>query len=87
MGGPHPAPDGCVIEAEANLLTDLNKRSVVAFPRQFGKTTTLAVRIIHSALTKPKKSAVVAPDLRSANSNLVIHQVRGGVAKTATKAD
>jgi phage FluMu gp28-like protein len=40
-------------------------RIVVVFPRQSGKTTTLAIRMIHYALTHPATtSLIVAPGLR-----------------------
>ncbi|MGP8068633.1 MAG: terminase large subunit domain-containing protein [Candidatus Bathyarchaeia archaeon] len=50
---------------QAELLTDASKRIVVVFPRQSGKTTTLAIRMIHFALTNPNTtSLIVAPGLR-----------------------
>ena len=50
---------------QTKLLTDGSKRIVVVFPRQSGKTTTLAIRMIHFALTHPNTtSLIVSPGLR-----------------------
>jgi phage FluMu gp28-like protein len=52
-------------EYQARLLIDTGKRIVVIFPRQSGKTTTLAVRIIWYAAETPRTtSLIVAPGLR-----------------------
>jgi phage FluMu gp28-like protein len=55
----HPKP------YQVKLLRDESKRIVVVYPRQSGKTTTLAVRMIHYAASHPATtSLIVAPGLR-----------------------
>ena len=50
---------------QVKLLQDKEKRIVVIWPRQSGKTTTLAVRMIWYAATHPRTtSLIVAPGLR-----------------------
>jgi phage FluMu gp28-like protein len=50
---------------QVKLLQDKEKRIVVVWPRQSGKTTTLAVRMIWYAATHPRTtSLIVAPGLR-----------------------
>ena len=52
-------------EYQAKLLRDKNKRIVVRWSRQAGKTTTLALRAIWFALKHPKTlTLIVAPSLR-----------------------
>ena len=52
-------------EYQARLLRDPSKRIVVRWCRQAGKTTTIALRAIWFALTKPKTlTLIVAPSLR-----------------------
>lgn len=50
---------------QVKLLEDKEKRIVVIWPRQSGKTTTLSIRMIHYAATHPRTtSLIVAPGLR-----------------------
>ncbi len=50
---------------QANLLRDENKRIVVVWSRQSGKTTTIALRAIWYALTRKKTlTLIIAPSLR-----------------------
>jgi len=50
---------------QAKLLEDKEKRIVVIWPRQSGKTTTLSIRMIWYAATHPRTtSLIVAPGLR-----------------------
>ena len=50
---------------QAELLRDQSKRIVVVYPRQSGKTSTLAVRMIHYAALHPiTTSLIVAPGMR-----------------------
>jgi phage FluMu gp28-like protein len=50
---------------QARLLAEKSKRIVVVWPRQSGKTSTLAVRMIWFAATHPRTtSLIVAPGLR-----------------------
>ena len=52
-------------EYQTRLLKDENKRIVVIWPRQSGKTTTLSVRMIWFAAEHPRTtSLIVAPGLR-----------------------
>lgn len=52
-------------EYQAKLLRDSNKRIVVRWSRQSGKTTTIALRAIWFALSHPKTlTLIVAPSLR-----------------------
>jgi phage FluMu gp28-like protein len=66
-----------------DLLRDPGKRIVVVFPRQSGKTTTLAIRIIHFALTHPATtSLIVAPGLRQ--SMIVMDRIQEQIAHIPT---
>ena len=73
---------------QVELLEDQSKRIVVIFPRQSGKTTTLAVRIIWYAATHPRTVClIVAPGLRQ--SMIVmdrIHAFLMGMSKTDRRA-
>lgn len=49
-------------EYQTQLLIDANKRIVVIWPRQSGKTTTLSIRMIWYAAEHPRTvSLIVAP--------------------------
>ncbi len=69
---------------QAKLLTDPSKRIVVVFPRQSGKTTTLAIRMIHYALTNPNTtSLIVAPGLRQ--SMIVMDRIQEQISLIPTR--
>jgi phage FluMu gp28-like protein len=52
-------------EYQAKLLRDPSKRIAVRWSRQSGKTTTIALRALHFALTHPKTlTLIVGPSLR-----------------------
>jgi len=72
----HPTP------YQTRLLTDESKRIVVVYPRQSGKTTTLAIRMIHFALTRPHTtSLIVAPGLRQ--SMIVMDRLQEQISHVA----
>jgi len=69
---------------QAELLTDASKRIVVVSPRQSGKTTTLAIRMIHFALTNPNTtSLIVAPGLRQ--SMIVMDRIQEQISHIPSK--
>jgi len=69
---------------QADLLRESGKRIVVVFPRQSGKTTTLAIRMIHFALTHPATTnLIVAPGYRQ--SMIVMDRVQEQIARMSTK--
>ena len=70
------------VSYQSKLLADDHKRIVVLYPRQSGKTTTLAIRMIHYALTHPTTtSLIVAPGLRQ--SMIVMDRIQGLIAQIA----
>jgi phage FluMu gp28-like protein len=65
---------------QVELLTDEKKRIVVIYPRQSGKTTTLAVRMIWYAAEHPfTTSLIVAPGLRQ--SMIVMDRIHAFLMK------
>ena len=67
---------------QTTLLTDTHKRIVVVYPRQSGKTTTLAVRMIWYAAEHPgTTSLIVAPGLRQ--SMIVMDRIHEYLMKIA----